>query len=262
MKLAAKQARYDRDQAKAGYDTAASILKDAERRLEKTDIVAPVSGVLAQVATHVGEVIQGGKTTLTGGTVLAVILDVDKMLVRAEVDEADIARVREISPAWARTGLDGTNVPTPDDFVTASKTLEHLPKVTVEAYREEDFIGVIERIYPEPQVLSGVVTYQVDVVIISENKRKLMPRMRAEVEFTSQHVSNVLICPNEAIREGPEGGLGVYVPPDNEGDPEAEPKFIACEFGLSNGTFSEVKSGLSEGMKVYTKLPTKPRDRD
>ena len=261
VKLAAEQAEYDREQAFAASETARSILADAERRLRKTDIEAPISGIVAIMEADVGEVIQGGKTTLTGGTVLAAILDVEKMLVRAEVDESDIARVREIAPEWARPGKEAT-VPVPEDFLAAAKKLEHLPKITVEAYRDEEFGGVIERIYPEPQVLSGVVTYQVDVVVTSSNKTLLMPKMRAEVEFTSEHVKNVLICPNEAIREGPNGELGVYIPPRAAGDPEAEPEFVPCTFGLSNGRFSEVKSGLEEQAKVFTKMPRKVKKKD
>jgi len=249
-------------QAEASFESAQNNLGDAEKRLKKTDIIAPIDGIVADIRTQVGEVIQGGKTTLTGGTVLAVMLDLSKMIVRAEVDESDIGRVLDLAPPWAQPGHDAS-IDVPADLIAASTGLDHLPAITVESFRDVAFTGVIERIYPEPRTLSGVVTYLVDVVIVSDNRSLLLPGMRADVEFTSDHVENVLLCPNEAIREGPGGGLGVFVPKPNSPATERETEFRACKFGLNNGTYSQVVEGLDEGAAVYTKLPRKPsRDRD
>lgn len=250
------------NQALATFETAKNNLGDAEKRLRETDIIAPIDGVVAIIHTQIGEVIQGGKTTLTGGTVLAVILDMSKMIVRAEVDESDIGRVLDLAPPWARPGHD-SRVQVPGDMVAAAQSMEHIPVITVESFRDTEFIGVIERIYPEPKTMTGVVTYMVDVVIVSDNRSMLLPGMRADVEFTSEHVQNVLLCPNEAIREGPGGKLGAYVPKPNTPATERATEFRACKFGLDNGSYSEVLEGLSHGDIIYTKLPRKPkRDRD
>jgi HlyD family secretion protein/macrolide-specific efflux system membrane fusion protein len=128
----------------------------------------------------------------------------------------------------------------------------------VQSFRDEDFAGVIERIYPEPKSLTGVVTYLVDVVITSENRSKLLTGMRADVSFTSEFVQNALLCPNEAIREGPRGKLGVYVPKPDSAPGTHETQFVDVRFGLDNGNYSEVLEGLDEGTFVYIKLPAKP----
>lgn len=248
-------------QADATYEVVKTNLADAKKRLAKTDVVSPIDGIVGEIRTQIGEVIQGGKTTLTGGTVLAVVLAVDKLIVRAEADEADIGRVLALAPAWAVPGHADADRP-PDDFVEAAKSMRHLPVITVESFRDEEFVGVVERIFPEPRNLQGVVTYLVDVVITSENRDRLLPGMRADVEFTSEHVSNVLLCPNEAIREGPGGKLGVHVPKSSADPDERATEFLVCTFGLDDGNYSEVKSGLEEGMTVYTKLPAKsPRKK-
>ncbi len=241
-------------QAEATHQTVQHNLADSERRLRETDIIAPINGILADVRRDVGEVIQGGKTTFTGGTELAVILDTGKMVVRAEVDEADIGRVLTIAPKWAQPGNDGS-IKAPASLKAASALIEHLPEITVEAYRGEQFVGVIERLYPEPKTINNVVTYQVDVLILGENRSKLLPGMRADVSFTSEHIADAVLCPNEAIREGPNGELGVYVPPTDPAAEGAEPEFVVCKVGLSNGSFSEIKEGLKEGTMVYTKMP-------
>lgn len=246
--------------AEAMHEVYKNNLGDAQKRLAETDIIAPINGIVGQIRAQIGEVIQGGKTTITGGTELAVVLDMDKLLVRAEVDEADIGRVLAIAPQWARPGH-AQDVTVPDDLVAAAAEREHLPVITVETFRDEEYTGIIERVYPEPKNLTGVVTYLVDVVIISENRESLLSGMRADVRFTSQYAEDVVLCPNEAIREGPGGKLGVYIPrPDTPPD-EHETRFVACDFGLDDGNYSEVRRGLDQGAIVYTKLPAK-QDRN
>ncbi|MGD2109833.1 MAG: HlyD family efflux transporter periplasmic adaptor subunit [Phycisphaerae bacterium] len=260
VKLAVPRAEQMVLQAAATYESTTNLLRDAEKRLRETDIVAPVNGVVGEVYTQVGEVIQGGKTTITGGTQLAIVLDLARLLVRAEVDEADIGRVLDIAPHWARPGH-AEDARMPDDLQAAMISMEHPPLITVESFRDEEFSGIIERIYPEPKKISGVVTYLVDVVILSENADRLLPGMRADVRFTSEHVENVVLCPNEAIREGPTGELGVYIPKASTAENEWPAEFLVCKFGLDNGNYSEVRQGLDEGDTVYTKLPAK-KDRD
>ena len=247
-------------QAQAAYDSASTNLQDAEKRLRETDIVAKVDGIVAAINTQVGEVIQGGKTTFTGGTVLAVLLDLDKLIVKAELDESDIGRVLALAPPWARPGHPASDV-MPARIEDAVAALDDVPVITVESFRDQEFRGVIERIYPEPRTLSGVVTYLVDVVIASDNRSILLPGMRADVEFTSEHVTNVVLCPNEAIKEGPSGRLGVFVPAKGATPQSRATEFVVCTFGLDNGNYSEVQSGLEPGAKVYSKLPAKGEDK-
>lgn len=260
-KLAIPRMEQDLRSMEANFESAKATLGDAEKRLAKTTIVSPIEGVIADIKTQKGEVVQGGKTTLTGGTVMAIILDLEKITVRAEVDESDIGRVLSIAPAWAVPGHEG-DVKTPRDFIAASGDMENLPRISVESFRDEKFSGVIERVYPEPKSISGVVTYLVDVVVVSNNRSLLLPGMRAEVSFTSKHVGNVLLCPNEAIHEGPRGGYGVYVPKAGASATERETEFVPCMFGLDNGNYSEVREGLAEGARVYTKLPSKNEAKD
>lgn len=260
VKLAVPRAEQSLKQAEASLETFKNNLGDAEKRLAKTDIISPLNGIVAQIRTQIGEVIQGARTTITGGTELAVVIDLSKLVVRAEVDEADIGRVLAIAPAWAKPGH-AADIKMPENLSVAVRSMKHLPIITVESFRDDEFTGIVERVYPEPRNLSGVVTYLVDVVIISENRHRLLPGMRADVRFTSEHVEDVVLCPNEAIREGSGGHLGVYVPKKGALPTERQTEFVPCKFGLDNGNYSEVRAGLKEGDLVYIKLPTK-QDRD
>jgi len=256
-RLAILRAEQEVKQFEAAYETAKNNLADAAKRLAKTDILAPLDGIVGDIRVQIGEVIQGGKTTYTGGTLLAVVLDVGRLVVKAEVDESDVGRVLAIAPAWAIPGSDAA-IQRPADPASA---MEHLPTITVESFRDREFKGYIERVYPEAEKLKGVVTYLVDVVITSDTD-VLLPGMRADVSFTSDHVADAVLCPNEAIREGPQGRLGVYVPKANSPPQQRETEFVACKFGLDNGNYSQVLCDeLKEGMAVYTRLPAK-RDEE
>lgn len=258
--LVVARAEQDLRQFQAGHETAKNNLADAEKRLSDTNILAPIDGIVGDMRVQVGEVIQGGKTTFTGGTVLAYVLDVDTLIVRAEVDEADIGRVLAISPQWARPGNDGS-LPMPKDVQAAVAASGPLPTLTVESFRDLKLEGVIQRVYPEPVVRQNVTTYSVDVVIVSEDHSMLLPRMRADVNFTSEQVKNALLCPNEAIRSGPSGGQGVFIPKPDAPQEDRATEFIPCQFGLDNGNYSEVKcDALKESMIVYTQLPAKKDD--
>ena len=79
-------------------------LEDARERLKETKILAPTKGIVGNVFTQEGEVIQGGKTTFTGGTLLATVLDMRRVIVGAEVDESDIEQVLKLAPGWAKPG--------------------------------------------------------------------------------------------------------------------------------------------------------------
>jgi multidrug efflux pump subunit AcrA (membrane-fusion protein) len=259
-KMIITQAEQDLIQSQAAHETAGNNLADAEKRLTKTKIVSPINGIIGDVKVQIGEVIQGGKTTLTGGTVLAIVLQMDRLIVKTEVDESDIGRILNIAPQWARPGNDGS-VLMPTDLSAAVEEMENQPVVTVESFRDEEFTGIVERIYPEPTNINNVRTYIVDVVITSATDR-LLPGMRADVMFTSEHIANATLCPNEAIHEGSKGQLGVYVPKLGAAEEDRATTFIPCKFGLDNGNYSEILCDeLTANMTVYTKLPIKP-DRD
>lgn len=244
--------------AGAAHDQAQTMLGDANERLSETDIYSPVDGMLVQLNTQIGEVIQSGVTTFTAGTVLAVIADVSKMYVRTDVDEADIGAIRDLAPDWAKPG---STRPDTEEIPIESGTPV---KVTVESFRDEEFAGVIERIHPEPNSrASSIVTYQVDILLTSDNAKKLLVGMQADVEFTAESVYDTLLVPHDAIRQDDFGNLGVYIPVKTEGNKEDQEdrKFIKCRFGLDNGIYAQVIEGdLKEGQPVYTVLPAKSDD--
>lgn len=252
-------------------ETAHTNLSDALKRRAETEIRAPIDGMIARLSVEVGEVVQGGKTTFTGGTVLAVVADVSSIIVQTEVADADIGAVLWLAPAAARPGgeelakdLDDSGV---ELIVATNGIAERVAAagtpvtIEVDSFREESFEGVIERIYPEPRKIQNIVTYLVDIRVTSDNWKKLALTlgMQADVKFTAQAVKDAILVPHDAIRTGPSGELGVYIPEKVPDKPEPRPKFVACRFGLDNGLYAELISGeeIKEGAEVYVELPAR-----
>lgn len=231
-----EQALYSYQKAKSSYDSSKASLAKAERNLSYATITSPIDGVVVSRAVEEGQTVASGFETPTLFTIAA---DLTQMQVVADVDEADIAGIRE--------GQRST--------------------FTVDAYPHDTFEGVITQIRlgdgsstnSTTSSSSTVVTYEV-VISAPNPDLKLKPRLTANVTIYILDKKNVVSVPNKALRFVPEQPLiGAN---DIVKDCEAQHKvwtregntFTAhpVEIGISNGMSTEIISGASEGMNVVT----------
>lgn len=75
-----------------------AMRKTSEKELARTLINAPIDGIVSGLNVDVGEVVIAGTTNLPG-SVLMTVSGLNKMRVRAEVDETDVPLVRSGQPA-------------------------------------------------------------------------------------------------------------------------------------------------------------------
>lgn len=87
--LASSKANYEA--ARFGINSSEAALKDASENLRKTNIYAPVSGIVSKLAVELGERVVG--TSQMAGTELLRIANLNNMEVRVNVNENDIIRV-------------------------------------------------------------------------------------------------------------------------------------------------------------------------
>ena len=273
-----RSAQEDVVQAKAASDEAQKVLDEATLRFEETTVRAPSDGMVYSITIRTGEMIQSGTQSLTGGTTLMMLADTNSMFVIAQVDEADIGSIRDIAPKYARPGETrkleekeyveramkvisaASEVETAGAGSSAIEErmdeLEGRPvEVTVEAYRTETFQGVIERMLPEPQRVNNAIAFKVRIRLIGEGLQRLMGH-QADLSFKTRTLREVVLVKNEALAsEGRD--CYVFIPyRDSERGKWSEKK-VPVKIGATDGTYTEIISGLDAGQDVWVKRPRK-----
>jgi HlyD family secretion protein len=232
------------EQAKSQSVKAEANLSSAKERLDDTVIRSPMDGVMIKRYVEEGQVIASGISNVSGGTLIAVVGELNSVYIQADVDETDIGKVALGQPV----------------------------KVIADAYPEKEFYGKVLRIAPMGAEVQNVTTFKVTAQV--ENPQKLLKAgMNANVEIVAADLKNVLLLPAEAVKEAGEvmqfmsvakgngqGQAAAKLPKMNLNPKqkyvlalkEGGPTPVPVEIGVSDFDFVELKSGLSEGDSVLT----------
>ena len=157
--------------ANAAVIRARSDLENARDRMTDTRLRAPVAGTIIAKNVELGTVISSPTTDVGGGTVLFKMANLDTVQIRALVDETDIGKVQP--------GLQTT--------------------ITVDAYPNRPFDGVVLKVEPQATVQQNVTMFNVLIRIPNPN-HLLKPGMNTEVEIHVGRREDVLAIPNAALR--------------------------------------------------------------
>jgi HlyD family secretion protein len=172
-------------------------------------------------------------------TLFTIAKDLTDMRVIADVDEADIGEVKE-----------GQRV-----------------SFTVDAFPNDTFEGAVTQVRQQPTTESNVVTYQV-VISAPNQDLKLKPGLTANVNIFTLEMPGVLAIPNKALRFKPSEAMLN----DGETITDVESpikvwtkegpnlKAIAVQTGVTNGTLTQITSGLTAGTKVIVDVQTSMPD--
>ncbi len=242
--LAAK-ATYDAAVASVTGATAAigsqvAQLDQMTTNLGYTKIISPVDGVVVTRSIDPGATVV---SSFQAPVLFVIAQELKRMRVMADVDEADVGRLKEGMSADA----------------------------VVDAFPGESFHGIVQQVRYSPNTVSGVVTYSA-VVEVENPDEKLRPGMTATVTIKTSEAKGATKIPNAALRykptppDGPDGkpivpppdpplakGQGrVYVlTSDKPGEEKEEMRVIPI--GITDGIATEVLNGaLPPGTKVVT----------
>lgn len=252
--------------AETGLEEATKNHEDALERLEETTIRAPQDGLVTEVLEKLakGALVQSGTQSLTGGTALMTLADISTMKVVTRVDESDYGKVHDIAPVGALPEVEALRAAAKKD-AEQMKRRSGVVTLTVDAFPEEEFTGLIERVEPQGKLNTGasIIQFDVHVMITDERRFKLPLGAQAQVEFTVESVEDALLVPAEAIKTH-EGERGVWVQtPSTDPTERYGRRFVRCRTGITDGERTQIievlgPGTLEPGQKVYTKLP--PRD--
>jgi HlyD family secretion protein len=150
---------------------ARATLSQARSRLDKTKIVSPIDGIVLARHVEPGQTVTAGFST---PLLFKLAQDLTHLRLNVDVDEADIARVRE----------------------------EQEATFTVDAYPDRTFPSKVSSLRNEPKTSAGVVTYQ-GVLSVENEQRLLRPGMTCTATILSDVRKGVLVVPNAALRFAP-----------------------------------------------------------
>jgi HlyD family secretion protein len=158
-------------QSQAAVKQAEASVNQNQVNVDHTIIEAPIDGIVTQRSVDVGQTVAA---SMQAPTLFIIAADLTKMQVNANIDEADVGRIRP-----------GQNV-----------------TFRVDAYPTEDFHGTVAQIRLQPVVVQNVTTYGT-VIDVPNGELKLKPGMTANVKVEINRKTDVLRVPNTALRFRP-----------------------------------------------------------
>jgi len=139
--------------------------------LEDATVRAPIGGTVVSRPVTVGQIITSTTTSPNGGTTLMTVADLSKVRMLVTIDEVEMGNIRVGLPA----------------------------SVSVDAFPNRTFDGVLEKIEPQAVVTQGVTFFPVEVSI-SNKEGLLMPGMNGEVTIRAADLKGVVQSPIDVIR--------------------------------------------------------------
>lgn len=146
------------DQAESNLENAKSNLVNAQSSYENTltqlryaEIYSPIDGIIIKKNVEEGQTVQGAYSV---PDLFTIAQDMKEIQVEAQVDEADIGKVKKEQPV----------------------------AFSVDAYTDETFHGIVQQIRMDPSSNNNVVTYTV-IIRAANPDEKLFPGMTANVRI-------------------------------------------------------------------------------
>jgi macrolide-specific efflux system membrane fusion protein len=186
-----------------------------------TPLISPINGQVIVQTVEPGQTV----TSSDAVTVLS-----DRLIVKAQVDETDIGKVR----------------------------LNQAAVISLDAYPETEVKATIDHIAYESQVVNNVTIYVVDVL---PKKVPLIFRsgMSANIDIIEQSKENVLTIPLEAVKQDEEGSF-VFISSNSDNKPVKR----GVQLGISDDKNVEVIAGLETQDKIIIEnqsyLPAKEKE--
>ncbi len=144
-------------------------------RLKDTIVRSPINGIILTKTVEEGQIISSGISSVTGGTLIATIANMNSVYVKADVDEIDIGKIKPGMPA----------------------------QVIADAFPEKVFMGKVIRIAAQAKVEQNVTSFEVTIQVDNPDE-KLKAGMNASVTILVADRRDILMVPNEAIMSGRE----------------------------------------------------------
>ncbi|RLD61374.1 MAG: efflux transporter periplasmic adaptor subunit [Bacteroidetes bacterium] len=251
--------------AEYSISSAEASLKEANENLTRTAIYAPTDGTVSALSIEKGERVTGA-SQFSSGTEIMRIANLERMVVKVEVNENDIVRV----------------------------SLMDTCLIEVDAYLNRKFKGIVTEIATSANVLGvsadQVTNFEVKILILQGSYSDLVKDdsyikspfrlgMSATVDIQTETASNVLTVPIQAVttradtserknrkmkdEDEDEGEDGEMVQEEDEKKMEelkeyvflyedGEAKITSVKTGVQDNMHIQILEGIEEGQEIIT----------
>ncbi len=215
-------------------EAADARIDQAEEALSYTTIRSPIDGVITRINAEVGEMVMTG-TMNNPGTVIMEVGDLSQMLVVAQVDEADVGKLK-----------------------VGQKATVH-----IDAYPDREFAGMVHSIALSHDMSRTQTKYFKTEILIENTEERLHSGLTAHVDIETRKHTDVLKLPSQAVMATEVDGLPLEI---RENNPEVDAtktyatvvyhcidgKAIVTpvKIGQSDLTHTIIKSGIKEEDKI------------
>ena len=218
------------DLAKNALESSQRALAILDARLTFTEVRAPFDCTVLTRPVSIGQAVSGSDG-FNGGTEVLTIADLNAMIINAQVNQADVPRLK------------------------VGETVE----VTVEAVAGLRATGTVERISPQAIIKNNIKGYPARIVLKHVDER-IRPGMTANVKIPVASAANVTAVPLEAVftEKNPDSGQVerfVYV---QQGE-SFEKRNV--KLGVSDYACAEIQEGLKAGEVVSLVMPKEELDK-
>jgi RND family efflux transporter MFP subunit len=218
------------DLAKNALERSQKDLALIEERLKFTEVRAPFDCTILTRPVSAGQAVSGSGG-FNSGTEVLTIADLNSMIINAQVNQADVPRLK------------------------AGEAVE----VTIEAVAGLRVTGAVERISPQATIKNNIKGFAARIVLKNPDER-IRPGMTANVKIPVASAANVTAVPLAAVftEKDPDSGdveRFVYV---QQGD-GFEKRDV--KVGVADYFYAEIQSGLNEGEVVSLEMPKEEREK-
>lgn len=192
-------------------------LKRWEEIYKTTPVIAPISG------TIIKKNIENGQTFTTSDAVLVMS---NRLTIKAQVDETDLAQIQK----------------------------DQKCEVRLDSYPNEKIDSKVERIAYEAKTVNNVTTYVIDVLPL-KTPDFMRSGMTANITFYVKNKENILVIPTEYIVY--EDGKPFALVKQTTGEYQK----VSIKTGESEGKQTEILSGVNDGDTIALKTVEKAEQK-
>jgi membrane fusion protein (multidrug efflux system) len=202
------------ERAQNTLDLARLDVKDRNREIRNTKIVAPFTGTITERFVAEGAFVSNGAQVLS-------ITDFNSLVARVYVPEKELDRLR----------------------------LGQEAKIVGKAAKGRAGVGTVDRIAPIVDASTGTVKVTIKLPVDLSGPGRFLPGMYAEVTMTTEEREDIPLVPKSAVVYDEEQTYLFVIPEASEGE-ELRATRVRVETGLQDAERVEIVDGPAPGEKI------------